>query len=279
MKYADLHIHTNKSDSTFSPLEVVRYAVQCGLSAIAITDHDSVEAIAPVVDIAGQYNIEVIPGVELSTDANGEEVHILGYYIDYNQKWFLRKMELLRKHRFFRAQKIIKKLNSLGIDISLEEVLSVSGEGAVGRLHIAKALQQKGYIRSIPEAFDRFIGKGGPAYVRKYRITPEEAIGMIKKLGGVPVLAHPQIMGQDVWIPRMVRDGLEGIEVYHSDHDKEGEVHYLELARKYDLLITGGSDCHGKGKGKVLLGTIKVPYELVEKLKSRAITEGKDKWC
>lgn len=269
-KYADLHIHTNKSDSTFSPFEVVKCAARCGLNVIAITDHDSVEAVPLVMDIAGEYNIEVIPGIELSADINGEEVHILGYFVDYTKHWFLRKLEFLRRHRFSRAQKIIEKLKRLGVDIDLNEVLTISGEGAVGRIHIAKTLQQKGYIRSIPEAFAKYIGKDSPAYVRKYKITPKEAMSMIKKLGGVSVLAHPQIMGQDVWIPQMVKDGLQGIEVYHSDHNKEGEAYYLDIANKYNLLVTGGSDCHGMGKGKALMGKVKVPYELVEKLKAVA---------
>lgn len=270
--YADLHIHTNKSDSTFSPEEVVLNAVRCGLSAIGITDHDSVEAIPLVERYAKQHNIEVIPGIELSADADGEEVHILGYYIDFKKDWFLEKLEFLRDTRTRRAQQIIGKLNELAINITIEDVLSISGEGAVGRMHIARALLEKKYILSIPEAFQKYIGKGKYAYVKKYRITPKEAIDMIGKLGGISVLAHPQIMNQDDLIPQMVKQGLGGIEVYHSDHTPEGTARYLELAKRYNLAITGGSDCHGMGKGKVLMGTVKVPYELVEELKNRCNT-------
>lgn len=268
-KFADLHIHTNKSDSTFSPEEVVKYAAKCGLCAIAITDHDSVEAIPLVNEYAGQYNIEIVPGVELSTDANGEEVHILGYYIDYKNNWFLEKLQFLRHNRIKRAQQMLSKLNELGIQITFDDIFGISGEGAIGRMHVARALLEKGYTSTIYAAFKKYIGKGKYAYVKKYRIEPREAIDMIHKLGGVSVLAHPQIMNQDAIIPTMVKQGLQGIEVYHSDHTKEGEARYLDLAKKYNLLVTGGSDCHGIGKGKVLMGTVKIPYELLEKLKNR----------
>lgn len=266
-KFADLHIHTDRSDSTFSPLEVIKYASEAGLSAIAITDHDSTAAIPLIMEYAGKYNIEVIPGVELSSDINGNDVHILGYFIDYQQEWFLEKLEFLRDTRTKRAQQIISKLNELSIDISMEDVINISGEGAIGRMHIARALLKKKYISSIQEAFYKFLGKGRHAYVKKYKITPKEAIDMIKKLHGISVLAHPQIMNQDDLIPIMVKEGLQGIEVYHSDHTPAGVKKYLEIAEKHKLLVTGGSDCHGIGKGRVLMGTVKIPYELVEKIK------------
>lgn len=268
-RYADLHIHTNKSDSTFSPEEVVRYAAKCGLSAIAITDHDSVEAIPLVNEYTSQYGIEVIPGVELSSDANGEEVHILGYYIDFKKEWFLDRLQFLRETRTKRALQMIGKLNELGLKITIQDVLNISGEGAIGRMHIARALLERKYISAIAEAFQKYIGKGRYAYVKKYRITPREAIDMVDKLGGISVLAHPQIMNIDSIIPIMIKQGLQGIEVYHSDHTHEGEEKYLAMTRSYNLLVTGGSDCHGIGKGKVLMGTVKIPYELVEKLKDR----------
>lgn len=268
-RYADLHIHTNKSDSTFSPEEVVRYAAKCGLSAIAITDHDSVEAIPLVNEYASQYGIEIIPGIELSSDENGGEVHILGYYIDFEEKWFLERLAFLREMRIRRAQQMIGKLNELGFEITLEGVLGISGEGAIGRMHIARLMLEKRYISTIAEAFQKYIGKGKYAYVKKYRITPREAIDMLDKLKGISVLAHPQIMNLDTIIPNMIKQGLQGIEVYHSDHTHESEERYLALAKRYNLLVTGGSDCHGIGKGKVLMGTVKIPYELVEKLKDR----------
>lgn len=270
MKYADLHIHTNKSDSSFSPEEVIKYADKIGLSAIAITDHDSIDAIPLIQKYADQCNIEIIPGIELSSDINGDEVHILGYLIDYNNKLFQDKLKFLRDVRIKRAEQIVGKLRELHVDISIEDVLRFSGEGAIGRMHIARALLNKKYVYSIADAFQKYIGKGRHAYVKKYKITPKEAIDLIIGLKGVPVLAHPQIMNQDKLIPIMVDEGLQGIEAYHSDHTKEGVKKYLEIAHKYNLLVTGGSDCHGIGKGKVLMGTVKIPYELVEKLKDKA---------
>lgn len=270
MKYADLHIHTNLSDSTFSPREVVEAAYKCNLSAIGITDHDSVNGIAPVTKIAKEYNIEVVPGIELSTELNGEEMHILGYYIDYKKEWFLEKLSFLREHRLIRAKTIIEKLNKIGVRITIEEVLNISGKGAVGRMHIAKVLMNKRYISNISDAFARFIGSNAPAYVKKYKITPSEGIDIIRKVNGISVLAHPQTIGKNFHIPTLVEYGLDGIEVYHSDHSAKGTKKYLEIAKQYDLLISGGSDCHGKGKDKILIGTTKIPYDLLENIRNKA---------
>lgn len=267
MAFADLHIHTNKSDSTFSPEEVVKYAAKAGLDAIAITDHDSVAAIPLVQEYALNYNIEVIPGIEFSSDLDGEEVHILGYFIDNTNSWFLEKLKFLQETRIKRAMQIIEKLNELHIDINMKDILNISGDGAIGRMHIARALMNKKYVRSIPDAFQKYIGKGKYAYVTKYRITPKEAIEIIKQLNGISVLAHPQLMNNDAIILKLIQQGIQGIEVYHSDHTAKGTKKYLALATKHNLHITGGSDCHGIGKGKILIGTIKIPYELVQKLK------------
>jgi predicted metal-dependent phosphoesterase TrpH len=267
--FADLHIHTNKSDSTLSPEEVIKYAAQSGLNAIAITDHDSIDAIPLVEHYAEKYHIEVIPGVELSTDTNGDEVHILGYYVDYKNEWFLEKLKFFKDARIKRAQQIIEKLNELGFLISFEDVYNLSGEGAVGRMHIARVMLAKQYVSSIGEAFNRFLAKGKRAYVKKYQISPKEAIDIIKKANGISVVAHPQIMNNDSLIPLMVKDGLDGIEVYHTDHTSEATKKYLDIAIKYNLLVTGGSDCHGVGKGKILMGTVKIPYDMVAKIKAR----------
>lgn len=267
IKFADLHIHTNKSDSTFSPEEVVKYAAKIGLHAIAITDHDSIDAIPVVTKYAAKYDIEIIPGVELSSDTNGEEVHILGYFIDTEAKWFIEKLEFLRQARLKRAQQIIGKLTEMRIVIDLKDVLNTSGEGAIGRMHIARVLVDRNYVSTITDAFQKYIGRGRYAYVKKHKITPKEAMDMIKKLGGISVLAHPGIMNNDAVIPDMVKYGLRGIEVYHTDHKQSGVEKYTEIAKRYNLLITGGSDCHGIGKGRILMGTVKVPYELVERMK------------
>jgi predicted metal-dependent phosphoesterase TrpH len=270
---ADLHVHTNESDSTFSPEEVIKYAAKLQLCAISITDHDSVSAIPKVLQYAKDYNIEIIPGIELSADINGDEVHILGYFIDYKDTWLLEKLKFLQETRVKRAHQIINKLNELGFKIAIDDVLTLSGEGAIGRMHIARALMEKKYVSCIPEAFSRFLSKGRCAYVAKYKISPKEAIDIINKVRGISILAHPQIMNKDSIISLLVKEGLDGIEVYHSDHTADGVKKYLALTGKYKLLITGGSDCHGIGKGKILMGTVKIPYSLVEIMKSKLITK------
>jgi len=268
-RYADLHIHTDKSDSTFTVEEVIRQASQHELSAIAITDHDSVEAVEVAKELAKPLGIEVIPGVELSTEIDEEEVHILGYFVDCNNEEFLSKLSFLRNARVERARKIIEKLNQLNINLTMDEVMGLTGSASVGRMHIARLLYEKHYISSINEAFWKFLGRGKHAYIKKYLMSPEDAIILIRSLGGIPVLAHPQILNRDEMIPKMAESGLQGIEVYHTDHTPAGVNKYLKIADKHNLLVTGGSDCHGIGKGRVLMGTIKIPYELVEKMKIR----------
>ena len=269
-KFADLHVHTFHSDSTFTPDEVVDVAHKKGLSAIAITDHDSVGGIDPSIAAAKQYGMEIIAGVELTAEEEDLEIHILGYYIDWKADWFEKKLAKMREARLKRIYAMVKKLKDVGVDIEPGQVLKVSGPGAVGRLHLATVLYNEGVTSSISEAFRRYIGNKAPCYVKKYKLTPKEAVDMILKLGGVPVLAHPNVLGRDDLIPRFVKDGIRGIEVYHTEHKNSTATHYEEMALRYDLLITGGSDCHGAGKGEVLLGKVKIPYSLVEALKKEA---------
>ena len=269
--YADLHIHTNESDGTFSPEEVLEHASECNLKAIAITDHDSVTAINPAVRIARQYGIEIIPGVELTTYTPDDiEIHILAYCFDYHKTQFLEKLDLLKKGRLQRAEEIISRLNKAGIDISVSDVTALSGKGAVGRMHIARALVGKKYVKTIPDAFRKYIGKGRIAYAKKWTLSPDEIMDFISSAGGISVLAHPGILGRDRLIPWLIKAGLQGLEVYHSNHSPTDVKRYISLAQKNNLIITGGSDCHGIGKGKTLIGKIKIPYHLVAKLKEGA---------
>jgi len=266
--YVDLHLHTNASDSTFTVKELLDMAKSVGLAAIGITDHDSVDSIDEGIEIGKKLGIEVVPGVELSAEENGMEVHILGYFIDWKDNEFLNKLRILRESRLDRAKKIIKKLNDLNIGIKIEDVLKLTDSNtSVGRLHIARALKDGSYISDIREAFQKYIGHNGPAYVKKYFISPIEAVSMIKKIGGIPVLAHPGVLNNDELIFKLIPFGLAGIEVYHSEHSTSNVEHYSELARKNNLLITGGSDCHGLGKGKVLIGTVLIPYHFLDSLK------------
>ncbi len=267
-QYIDLHIHTHFSDGSLSPEEVVEYAVKNNLLAISITDHDSLEGVAPALTASRKYPLEVVSGVELTAEVdNAKEIHILGYYIDRQDKGLQDKLRMLREVRAERAKKMVKKLQELGVDISFSEVEKMAKGGAMGRLHLARVILQAGYVYSVEEAFKKYIGDEGPAYIKKYRFTPEEAMKLIVGAGGIPVLAHPSILRDDALIPRLIKDGLRGIEVYCTNHNSGTSLRYEELARRYDLIPTGGSDCHGLVKGKALIGKVKVRSSCLERLK------------
>jgi len=269
-KYADLHVHTNHSDSTLSPQEVVDIAYRKGFTAVAITDHDCIDGIVPAIEFAKKFGIEIVPGVELSAEEGNDEVHILGYFFDYRSEWFTGRLAEIRLKRVDRIYEMAEKLKAYGVVIDPKKVLELSGRGSVGRLHLAQVIFNEGYTSSLVEAFHKYIGNDGPCYVKKYKLTTKECIDMILKAGGVPVLAHPHVLGKDELVPDLIKKGLRGIEVYHTDHVNNITLHYEEMALENGLLATGGSDCHGKGKGKILLGKVKMPYEIVERLKVEA---------
>jgi len=266
-KFADLHLHTNFSDGTYTPQELVLKSIKCGLSAIAIVDHDTICAIVPALEAAKEKNIEVLSGIEFSSEHETKEVHILGYLIDYNNSALLEKLDFLKKIRIQRVYKIIEKLKSLGVILSPEAVFEIAKGGTVGRLHIARAMLKEGLISSLAEAFQKYIGDKCPAYVLGFKFSVKEAIELIKKSGGIPVLAHPYVLNNDELILQFIEDGLMGLEIYYPEHSQSMVNFYLKLAKKHNLLITGGSDCHGAAKPEVKIGSIKIPYELVEKLK------------
>jgi predicted metal-dependent phosphoesterase TrpH len=274
-KVADLHVHTNISDSTFSPEKVVRYAKMQGLDAIAITDHDTCAAIAPAIMAAKGVDIEIIPGVELTAEMGDDEIHVLGYFIDWQDDLFTKKLKELCRVRKERAKEILKRLNEQGIDLKYEDLEEIAGpdSSSLGRLHIANLLYKKGKVACVKEAFTKYIGNNSPAYVKKFKLSPKDAVDIIKDAGGVSVLAHPKTINTETRplkdiLKILVNEGIQGIEVYHSDNNDRESSEFKKLAGEYGLLITGGSDCHGLGKKDVLLGKVKVPYELVEKLKS-----------
>lgn len=267
MRFADLHLHTTFSDGSYTPQEIVKEAVKRGLSAIAIVDHDTVEGIDLAIDTAKDENIEVIPGIELSTDCDGLEVHILGYFIDYKNEHLLAKLDSLRKIRIERLYKILNKLSALGINLGADSVFNIAKKAVIGRLHIAQAMLKQGIVGSISEAFQKYIGNKCPAYVCGFGFSPLEAIKLIKEIAGIPVLAHPYSLRRDELIPQFVNYGLMGLEVYYPEHTQAMINFYLGLAQKYNLLVTGGSDYHGEVKPGVNIGMINFPYELVERLK------------
>jgi 3',5'-nucleoside bisphosphate phosphatase len=270
MKFADLHVHTFYSDSTFSPEEVVTCAAEKGLSAIAICDHDSVDGIDPCREIGDRMGVEIIPGIELTIEKADAEIHLLGYFMDYKVEWFAKKLKEIQKARVERIHKMVEKLNAEGINVKAEDVFALSGKGSVGRLHLAQAMLKTGKVATFKEVFDKYIGFKKPCYVTNVRFTPKEAIETLLKIGGVPVIAHPDVTGQDEYIPELMKYGLRGIEVYHTDHRPSVIKHYEALAEEKGLLMTGGSDCHGLGKGRVLLGGVRVPYTIVEALREES---------
>lgn len=270
MKYADLHVHTHYSDSSFSPLEVMATAREKGLSAIAITDHDSINGVGPCLALSEEFGVEVVPGIEMTVEYSDAEIHLLGYFLDWKAPWFVKRLADIQESRRERVHVMVAKLNAEGIPVEADDVFKLAGLGSVGRLHVAQAIMKTGKVRGYREIFDKYIGFQKPCYVPYEKLTPDEAIQAILKAGGVPVIAHPALMGNDDYIPKLVDAGLRGIEVYHSDHKKAARLRYENMARQYDLLMTGGSDCHGMGKGKVLMGGTRVPYILVEKLKEES---------
>jgi predicted metal-dependent phosphoesterase TrpH len=266
-EYIDLHIHTNASDGLLSPSEVKDHALALGLAAIAVTDHDTVDGFIAANALISDEPIEVIPGVELSCYYKGCDVHILGYMIDYDNPQFVRKIEGFRKQRYERGEAMVAKLNDLGINLSMETVKSIAGNSAVGRPHVADALLREEFVQTYDEAFARYIGYHAPAYVPKPILTPEHGIDLIHLVRGVAVLAHPGTLKHDEFIPDLIELGLDGLEAYHSLHDKAAVNRYRNMARKSGLIFTGGSDCHGPRKGKILMGSQRVPYGCLTELK------------
>jgi len=271
----DLHVHTTASDGILTPRQVMDKASEIGLIGIAITDHDTVEGLDPALRYKREkgLSIDFIPGIEMNTEAYGEEIHILGYFIDYNDRCLRQRLLGIKEFRYVRAKKIIDKLTAMGIRIDFNEVETAAQGDLIGRPHIAQVLEEKGYVFSIKEAFARYIGKGRPAYVPRYKFLPEEAVRLIKKAGGVPVLAHPGLLKDQRIIEKIICLGIEGIEVYYPEHSKLQINEYIKLSRARNLLITGGSDFHGTdGEGsRNRLGCTGVGPELVRELRNYCI--------
>ena len=266
----DLHVHTYFSDGLLSPEEVVEKALGMGLRAVSITDHDSVDGIFPAMRAAEGTDLEIVPGIEVSASMKASEVHILGYFIDWKDQSLVKALDVMREKRVERLHKMVHLLQGKGMDISAEEVMATSPKGTVGRLQLARVMVQKNLVKDMRTAFDRYIGNGRPCHVGHEYLDYKKAIRMIRKAGGVPVLAHPGTMGNDEDIPLYLEAGLRGLEAYHTKHWPATANRYAEMASKYDLIVTGGSDCHGMWEEKMLMGTVSVGYETVEKLREEA---------
>jgi predicted metal-dependent phosphoesterase TrpH len=268
-KYIDLHIHTLHSDGSSTVREVLELAAAKGLAAISITDHDCVDAYPMALEMGMELGIEVIPGVELSSEIEGADLHILGYFVDITNAAFNQKLNEMKEARILRAKKIVENLNNQGIDLRFETVLSMAGVGAIGRPHIAAAMLKEELVYSFREAFERYLGYGMPAYVEKLKMNPKEVFDLIKLAGGVPVLAHPGVTKIDSLIPDFINDGVMGIEAYHTEHGAIDQQKYIKIARKHGLAITGGSDYHNSSHNKSEIGVPKVPYTTVKSLKEK----------
>lgn len=272
MKFADLHLHTIFSDGTYTPDGLISEVAKLELSAISVVDHDTIDGIEPTERIASSQNIEFLPGIELTAEYDGMEIHILGYLIDYKNNALKERLDFLKNNRIGRIHKIVERLKHMGVELDAQDVFEIAKHGTVGRLHVARAMVKKGLVGSIQEAFGKFIGDRCPAYVAGFRFSPKEAIKLIRDVRGISVLAHPHILNRDNLIPELLDYGLMGLEVYYPEYTQATTNFYLSLAQKYNLLVTGGSDCHGDAKPEVKLGSIKIPYELVEKLKLKKMS-------
>ncbi len=277
MNTIDLHTHTTASDGTLTPRELIEKAGSIGLKAIAVTDHDTVEGLPEVFEAAGKYpELEVIAGTELSSIYKNREIHIVGLFIDRDNAEFNAGLEDLKEKRIKRNISMINKLRSLGFDLSYDDLVSVSGGRIITRAHFARLLQEKGYVRNKEEAFSKYIGAGKPGYVKRDVLSAEAAIGLIKKGGGLAVIAHPFMYGfNEKGLEDMASDfaawGADGIECYYSTHSYSDTVLALSLAETYGLLPSGGSDFHGENKPGLNLGSgygeLKVPEKILKDLR------------
>jgi 3',5'-nucleoside bisphosphate phosphatase len=265
--YADLHLHTLFSDGTFTPEELAGRGAEVGLIAMALTDHDTVEGCVRMGAACQQLGIEFIPGTELTSEFQGHEVHLLGFFLDIHQPRLLDEIKKFQAVRQERIHEMVSKLNNIGVPLRAETVFALANCRSPGRPHVARALAQEGLCSSMDEAFDRFLKKGRPAWVPKYKISATDAIGLIHQAGGLAVLAHPGLNHCDQIIPQLKLDGLDGIECFHSKHTPTQSEYYLALAGRLHLAVSGGSDCHGFSKGKPLIGTVKLPDVYLQKLK------------
>lgn len=268
--YADLHLHTNFSDGTYTPEEVVTHARWHALSALALTDHDTVEGCARMAAACAQHQIEFVVGAEFTAEHESYELHLLGYFLDTGHAMLLQELARFQSVRQERIREMVVRLNRLRIPLQADAVFALANCRSPGRPHVARALVQGGFCRNLDEAFDRFLKKHRPAWVPKARMSAPAAIRLIHDAGGLAVMAHPGLNRNDGLIAPMAEAGLDGLECYHTKHSAVASDHYVRIAQQHQLLITGGSDCHGLSKGRPLIGTVKLPFDHFLQLKARA---------
>lgn len=265
----DLHIHSDQSDGLLSYKEIIDYSIKIELKAISITDHDNISGLGDAEKYATDKGLEFIPGIEISAQSRNSDVHLLGYFIDYNTKYLIDYVDYFKQERIKRAKKTVRLLNNLGCNLSFRTVQDMAQKGSIGRPHIADAMVKYGCVDNYHEAFNKYIGDGRPCAVPKYKITPHEAISLINRAGGICVLAHPGDDVSDAGIFDLIKVGLDGIETLHPRHNQKQVNHFREIVHKNGLIETGGSDYHGKHNNDILIGRMNVPYSFVEKMKER----------
>ncbi len=278
MNAVDLHCHTTASDGALTPAQLVERAARLALKVIAVTDHDSTEGVVAALAAGERHGVEVIPGVEINTDVPGTEVHVLGYFLDYTDPVLCGELARLRDGRVGRAKRMAEKLTEMGAPIRFERILEIAGEGSVGRPHVAQALVEAGHVTSFDQAFEKYIGRNSPAYVERMKFTPVEACALIRRVGGLPVLAHPVFFDRygaikspfnlDAMLPELIGAGLVGLEVYYPRYDAVTIEYLMAVARRYHLLHTGGTDFHGIRANEPDLGGVYVPMKVVNRLRA-----------
>lgn len=266
--WVDLHVHTNCSDGLLTPGQVVEKAKEAGMSAVGISDHDTADGLPEAFEVGVKVGVEVVPGVELSSQFRKRDLHVLGYYFDSENERLKKHLKLFRDERFRRAERMVQKLQEIGVGIEIEEVAKKSTGCSIGRPHIAEVLMEKGYVETFQDAFKRYIGYGAKAYVEKYKISPQEAIALIAEARGLSFLAHPGPIVNDNMIFDLIKAGLDGIEVIHPNLSSNRTEYLQQIARTHGLLVSGGSDCHGGREGLYQLGDHCVPYAIVEQMKN-----------
>jgi 3',5'-nucleoside bisphosphate phosphatase len=270
--FADLHLHTNFSDGTYTPEELTALGKSLGFRALALSDHDTVEGCVRMGAACAAASIEFIPAAELTAELDGYELHLLGYFIDIANAKLLVELARFQEVRQNRIREMVARIQKLNIPLREELVFEVANCRAPGRPHVARALVKAGLCKNLDEAFERFLKKDKPAWVPKFKMSAPQAIELIHDAGGLAVMAHPGLNNCDDLIPALAESGLDGLECYHTKHASAQSYHYQKMAEQLSLLVTGGSDCHGMSKGRPLIGGVKLPYWRVEEMK-KAMTK------
>jgi predicted metal-dependent phosphoesterase TrpH len=267
----DLHTHTTASDGTYAPRDLVAEAASRGVRVLGVTDHDSTEGLAEAIDEAERRRpLEIVPGIEINCDVEGAEIHVLGYLMDWQAEWFQDFCREQRRERRAHIHRMVERLAAIGMPLDADEVFAIVKEGSAGRPHVAQVMVARGYVKTVREAFDKYLGSGKPGHVPRKKVTPEDAVRIIRKAGGVPVFAHPGLADRDELIPGLIAAGLMGIECYYTEHSAAQRASYLQICKDHDLVATGGSDFHGPKVRAATLGSPSVPMAAVDDLRAKA---------